>query len=393
MGAPTWSLGNMRICVTCADLNYLLKCLTDHSVRLEQIETLDEISMMITISRRDFRMLKRIVDECGADLQIKGRKGVYWHLRSMVRRPILVIGLLGFVFLTMYLPSRILFVKVVGNSDIPDQLILEKADFCGIHWGASRVKVRSEKVKNALLNELPDLQWAGVNTKGCVAIISVKEKVRSEETEHFSSGVCSIVAAQDGIILDFVITGGNPLCSIGQAVKAGQTLVSGYTDCGISIRVEEAEAEIYALTTRNIQVCTPVRMKKRGDVVRVEQRKYLQVGKKVINFYNNSRICDPTCVKIENKERISLPGDFFVPVYQITQTYYYYQMSDELDEGNVECTWLSDLAKSYVLSQMIAGEILESADSGLCLEDVYIWNGNYACKEMIGVKKQEEIVR
>ena len=140
-------------------------------------------------------------------------------------------------------------------------------------------------------------------------------------------------------------------------------------------------------------MCTPVAMRKRGDVVRVEQRQYLQVGKKVINFYNNSRIYDPTCVKIENKESISLPGDFSIPVYRITQTYYYYQISDDIDEDNAECTWMSDYAKSYVLSQMIAGEILESVDSGRCLENVYIWNGEYACKEMIGVKKQEEIVQ
>lgn len=393
MGVTTWNLGKMRICVICADLNYLLKRLTDHGVRMEQIEMVDEISVRITVSQRDFKKIKYIIDECGAGFQIKGRKGIYWHLCSVVKRPILIVGLLGLIFLSMYLPSRILFVEVVGNSTLPEKLILEKADYCGIHWGASRVNVRSEKVKNALLNELPDLQWAGVNTKGCVAVISVKEKARSEETEHFSTGVCSIVAAQDGIILDFVVFGGNLLCSIGQAVKAGQTLVSGYTDCGICIRAEEADAEIYALTTRKVQVCTPVGMQKRGEVVRVEQRQYLQVGKKVINFYNNSRIYDTTCVKIENKEHISLPGDFSIPVYRITQTYYYYQMSDKLDEEDVECAWLSDYAKSYVLSQMIAGEILESVDSGMCLEDVYIWNGEYDCKEMIGVKKQEEIVQ
>ena len=393
MSVPTWNLGKMRICIICADLNYLIKCLTNNGIRLEQIETIDEISANITILRPDFRKFKQIIAECGGALQIKGRKGLYWHLRSMIKRPILVIGLIIFVFLSIYLPSHILFVEVVGNSSIPEKLILEKADYCGIHWGASRVNVRSEKVKNALLNELPDLQWAGVNTKGCVAVISVKEKARAEEIEPFSSGVCSIIAAQDGIILDFVVSGGNLLCSIGQAVKAGQTLVSGYTDCGICIRAEEADAEIYALTTRKVQVCTPVAMRKRGEVVRVEQRQYLQVGKKVINFYNNSRIYDPTCVKIENKESISLPGDFSIPVYRITQTYYYYQISDDIDEDNAECTWMSDYAKSYVLSQMIAGEILESVDSGRCLENVYIWNGEYACKEMIGVKKQEEIVQ
>ena len=393
MSVLTWNLGKLRICVTCADLNYLLKYLTNHGVRLEQIVTIDELSVRITIARKDFRKFKHILIQCGAVYHIVGRKGIYWHLRGMIKRPILAIGLLTIVFLSMYLPSRVLFVEVVGKSRVPETLILEKANLCGIHLGASRVKVRSEKVKNALLNELPDLQWAGVNTKGCVAVISVKEKTRPKDIENFSSGVCSIVAAKDGIILDYVITGGNPLCRIGQAVKAGQTLVSGYTDCGICIRAEKADAEIYALTARDVQVCTPVLMRKRGDVVRVEERKYLQVGKKVINFYNNSRIYDPTCVKIENKECLTLPGNFSLPIYRITQTYYYYQVCDNTIEETVDCAWLSDYAKSYVISQMIAGEILESIDSGMCMEDIYIWSGDYACREMIGVKKQEEIVQ
>lgn len=391
--STTWNLGKIRICVTCADLNYLLKCLMNYGVRLEQIVTVNELSVMITIARKDFRKFKHTLSECGAVYRITGRKGLYWPLRGMIKRPILVIGLLAIISLSMYMPSRILFVEVVGNSSIPEKLILEKANICGIHWGASRVKVRSEKVKNALLNELPNLQWAGVNTNGCVAVISVKEKTQSEEMENFPSGVCSIVAAKDGIVLDYVVTGGNPLCKIGQAVKEGQTLVSGYTDCGICIRAEKAAAEIYALTERNIQVFTPVNMQRRGDAVRVEKREYLQIGKKVINFYNNSRICDPTCVKIEKKECISLPGDFSIPVYRITQTFYYYQMCHTIDEENVDYTWLSNYAKSYVLSQMIAGEILQSVDSGKCLKDIYIWNGDYACKEMIGVKKQEEIVQ
>ena len=92
----------------------------------------------------------------------------------MLFRPVLLAGLGILFLLAMYLPSRVLFIRVEGNMQIPDRQILAAAEECGIRFGASRREVRSEKVKNALLSSVPQLQWAGVNTAGCVATISVR---------------------------------------------------------------------------------------------------------------------------------------------------------------------------------------------------------------------------
>lgn len=35
-------------------------------------------------------------------------------------------------------------------------------------------------MKNALLSAIPELQWAGVNTYGCRAVISVRERTLPE---------------------------------------------------------------------------------------------------------------------------------------------------------------------------------------------------------------------
>ena len=43
--------------------------------------------------------------------------------------------------------------------------------------------IRSEKVKNSLLQRIPQLQWAGINTDGCVAVISVREKTAIKNSE------------------------------------------------------------------------------------------------------------------------------------------------------------------------------------------------------------------
>ena len=83
----------------------------------------------------------------------------------------MVIGLCLLLLLVCILPTRVLFMRVEGNESIPENLILEAAEDCGIRFGASRSAVRSEKVKNGILSRISELQWVGVNTKGCIAVI------------------------------------------------------------------------------------------------------------------------------------------------------------------------------------------------------------------------------
>ena len=73
-----------------------------------------------------------------------------------------------------------------------------------------------------------------------------------QQTDQKSAGVGSIVASRDGVITSITTTKGTPLCKAGQAVKAGQILISGYTDCGISIRADPAEGEVFAETYREM---------------------------------------------------------------------------------------------------------------------------------------------
>ena len=107
----------------------------------------------------------------------------------------------------------------------------------------------------------------GVNTSGCVATVSVRERTDPEVTEQ-DSAVSNIVASRDGFIVSATVTRGNFLCRVGQSVKAGQVLISGYTDCGICIQATRAEGEIYAQTSRDFAAVTPRRVDGSGGADR-----------------------------------------------------------------------------------------------------------------------------
>ena len=384
--------GMVRAELTCADPALALKQITDAGITAYDVSR-EEGTIVITFSirRTDRKILETLAAKRGYMLRFHGFFGIYWMFRSLLRRPVMVVGLLVFCFLALFLPGRVLFVQVEGNSGVPTRLILEKCQESGIYFGASRRQIRSEIIKNSLLEAIPELQWAGVNTKGCVAVVSVRERTEDSGGTKQTDPVSSIVALRDGIITRCTVTKGSQLCSVGQAVRAGQVLVSGYWDCGICIQAGPSEAEIYAQTERQLRSVMPLQRQKQV-ANGTESKKYsLIIGKKRINFYKGSGISGGSCDKMYAQYYITLPGGFVLPVSIVTET------SISCDTSQIELEREEALAisaefnRQYLQEQMIAGAILHSEENEVCLNSLLLLEGNYACEEMIAQVKSEEI--
>lgn len=317
------------------------------------------------------------------------RRGLYWVGRRLLGRPVLLTGMLLLLTLVLVLPTRVLFIEVEGNSHIPARQILEAAESCGIRFGVSRREVRSERMKNALLAAIPDLQWAGINTSGCTAVISVRERTTpdAQTEENF---VSSIVASRDGVISEMTVLQGNGICKVGQAVKAGQVLVSGYTDCGICIRATRAKAEIYADTRRDLTAIMPCAYVQRGQIVRSEKKYSLIIGKKRINFDKGSGISDSSCVKMYEETYVTLPGGFRLPVILVTEEWIWYDEAAVTMEQETAAAVLTESAGHYLSGLMVAGSVNQRAESVVADDGCYRLYGAYACTEMICKTRIEE---
>ncbi len=384
--------GMMKIRINTADPAGLLKKVNRKNIPLYSIEAEGELQTTAVIYRKDWPEILPILQRYGAEAKVIDYLGVYWKSIAFVRRPVLLIGILIITILSLYLPGRIFFVEVQGNEQLQQELILEKAKSCGISFGSLRREVRSEKVKNQLLSELPELQWVGVNTSGCVAIIRVQEKTADQNMELTKHEVGHIVALRDGIIVSQTVLQGTALCGVGQAVKAGQILVSGYIDCGMKIQAGKANAEVLAQTSHTIDTILIADRRERS-VIRSEKKNYsLLIGKKLINLYKDSGISDTTCVKIYKQEYLTLPGGFQLPVALITEQYLFYDVIPVQGETVEDYSWVVQYVDRYLCSQMIAGKIL-SSDTLFYQENERMYlQKNYLCLEMIGHVKLEETI-
>ena len=386
-----WSsiLGVIEVELLCTDAGFALTKLTDAGIEIRKASIReDQFGVSILIPRNQWNRLRTIANKYGYTCNVQKKKGIYWNLKAMICRPVLIAGLGIFLFLSIYLPTRVLFFQVDGNSFIPDNQILQACENAGIGFGASRAEVRSERVKNALLEAIPELKWVGVNTKGCVAVITVQERRDSVKVKE--SGICSIVASRDGVITFCTASKGNLLAKPGQAVSAGDVLISGYTDCGLSIKATKAEGEIYAQTIRDISAVLPTERQCKGEI-RKEIKKYaLIIGKKRINFYKDSGNFSCSCDKMYLTYTLTLPGGFLLPVSLVEETCVMRDVVDGTVDSLEAEEQLAGESLRYLQSEMIAGRVMRFTANRKDEENLLVLNTKYFCHEMIGQVHNEE---
>lgn len=393
MGIWKSLIGLVDVMLTSASPEQMLNLMNDMGIHFLGVKYVDDLNVLVTVYRHDFPLLRTVAQKRGEAYQIQRQYGVYWTLKRLLYRPVLTFGIALLVLLAMFLPSRVLFVCVDGNETIPANLIIEKAEQCGITFGSSRVLVRSERVKNRLLSAIPQLQWAGINTYGCVAVISVNERQTSDVKQQTFGNVSGIVAAQDGVIQEMTVYRGNPLCKPGQAVEEGQLLVSAYTDCGILIKAVRADAEITAITHRNLEAAAQLPTQERTAQLASNRKYSVIIGKKLINLYKGSGISDTGCVKIRTQSNLTLPGGFVLPIVLVEERFESYELSEPVQHVAIDHDWLHSFAEEYLQSQMIAGSILKRQVDTMVGVDAVTLSGTYDCLEMIGKMQSEEIIQ
>ena len=385
---PIWT-GKVRIELTSADTASRIGEINSMGIPLADIEKSGDLAFRATLLSCHLKIVQSLAEKRGDRVVILDRDGFYWSAFGLKRRPILLTGIVILLLSTLLLPNLVLFVSVEGSTSIPDRLILDQAQTVGIKFGAARGQVRSEKVKNLLLDAIPQLQWAGINTSGCKAIITVKER-NATKAEMDKYMVSNMVASGDGVISSCTVTNGTANCTVGQAVQKGQLLVSGYSDCGNFITAGRAEAEIFATTRHRMRAVMPLEHTIRGQFDNQTTKYSLCIGKKRINLYKGSGIYDSSCVKMESQYQLTLPGGFEVPVVLIRQHFIAYQLETIRDTDLTLDSRLSACLQSQLRNICVACTITDAQERYATESDIAILDAVYNCIEMIG---REQVVQ
>ena len=381
--------GIVRAELVSADPEGALRALGKAGIALDEITPKGALTLEFLLRREDLPAAEALCRKRGDSFRVLGRQGLWYVVGALWERKLLLTGLVFLLWLTMLLPTRVLFFRVEGNKAVPRARILWEAERQGLSFGASRRGVRSERVKNALLEAIPELEWVGVNTQGCTAVISVRERTAPVPVPEAKHQVGNIVAAMDGYILSVTVTQGTGQVQPGQAVKKGEILISGYTDCGICIQAAQAEGEILAQTQRQIEAVTPAQYLRKGKITGTKRALSLLLGKKRIFFWKDSGILEGSCDRIQKDYPLTLPGQFRLPVSLRVETYEIRESTSAKLTDEEASALLEAFAARYLPRQMIAGRIQQTQQTIQRNGDIYRLRGGFLCREMLGREKRE----
>ena len=355
--------------------------LTTKRIPFWNIQWLDPLTVRLCVLKSDAKAAADQIEAASCDVVCIRENGFFTIFGGLWRRPVLIVFLLLSMLSVCLLQRYVLFYDVVGNSDIPEELIIRELENIGIDFGRKGTSIRPQWVKDHMIGILPQLQWLTITQNGCRARVVVRERIPVPQTIS-QKGFANVVATQGGIITSQSILGGQRLYQVGDTVSKGDILVSGIVDLERLYVLENARAEIFARTWRSKTVKMPSEYTKKSPSTDTRHCIWLIIGSNRIKIFGNSGISYGSCDKMIAIKEPELPEDLHLPIRLEFETFRMYEPTGVRMDLSDARSILMAYTERAVQSEMIAGQILKRSDS---MEDgeCFVLRTTMECHEMI----------
>ena len=375
--------GSVRVEVSGAAPQRLLNAMSEADMPFWDAVPQDAFTIRLGLYSRDLRDAKALATRCQCELKLLRESGAPVVKRRLRRRVALLVTAVSCFAL---LAASSLFawdIRVEGNEQVSTGEILRALAGCGVEPGAFWPGWSSDEIRNSVILDIPELAWLGVSVDSSRAVIRVRERTEAPELVN-SEGMGSVTARTTGIIDSMRVYQGAPLVTVGDAVVAGETLVSGEMPSEVGdTRYVRASAEIRARTWYEMSASAPL------EYSGLEQsdsrtRWALVIGDKRINFYLGSSQTPTVCGKIITEYPLAWEGVFTLPVTLVReQPLEYDSAAAAVDEeelsGRLEAVLRSTLERELSgRGEILDAQFTSSASDGRlvvtmraeCMEDI-----------------------
>ena len=382
--------GTATLTILGASPEMALNRLAQETIGFWDLTMLDSFTYEITLLRKDYPRAMTAIQHAQCEGKLKKLSGFKQTFRGLGKRPGIWVALLAAVILPTVLSQFVWTIDVSGNETIPTQKVLQQLEEVGVYIGAYGPTIKSQDIKNQMLNRIPELQWIAVNRSGGKVQILLKERqLRPDIIDQ--KQICNIVAGKTGLVTKVEVYSGTVQCQVGQTVLQGQLLVSGYNQTDVNLQTSHAQAEIYARTWRKYHVLVPSQETVKQYTGQEERRYALEIGKKRINFSTKSGILSGSYDKIVSRQYLTLPGGIQFPICLVTEQYLAYETKvKEVDTETAEKTALAAV-NLQAKNQMVAGQVLQTSINSKAEGDMIAVELVLECEEMIARSQEADM--
>lgn len=218
--------GELEVTATGLSPEKLLNISAQNHIRLSGVRRLSYTQLRFSIGPSDYNRLKKLLPEGRYKLNISSSRGLSLMLYAFRARYCLIAGIIISIALAFFASSRVWFVKVRGCQRVSEESVLNILESCGLKWGASVSGEELDEMEKRLMQELPDISWAGISRRGVNIYAYIKENSELPEITPVNKPA-DVIAAKDGVVEKVTVLQGRAVATQGQTVRAGDVLISG----------------------------------------------------------------------------------------------------------------------------------------------------------------------
>ncbi len=223
-----WHFVNGCVIIQCTGRNLprFLNLLRANGMQVENVRGLPEGGLSLTVRARDFKRIRPLVRESGCRVHILARDGLPFLLWRLRRRPVLWAGLLVVIGLMAFASTRIMHIRVEGCDRLPEALVLRGLEEQGITRFGPYPESNLEDIGALMRLYDQRIAWVSLELIGsslCVEVTEMEPSVPAVDPDT----PCDVVAVKDGVIRTIEVYEGCSPFQAGDAVAAGDVLITG----------------------------------------------------------------------------------------------------------------------------------------------------------------------
>ncbi len=323
-----------------------------------------------------------LANELDVSVKIQKETGLYSLLHRYKKRICFPIGVAVFILFFAISSLFLWDIRVETDGNLSEAEVLARLEEIGVKPGALLNNLPDGRaMKEHLTDSFSNVPWAWVYIKGVRAIVRIHEGIIPPVIVNVDEP-CDIIAAKDGFITDMSVKRGREAVLPGNAVHAGELIVSGNVEVGKDddVRTYEVHAEgsVMALT-RYEETGKYTLFENRTEFTGREKKVYeVKLFSKTFSFLKK-----PPYESSVTVEKDIISADKF----SLKQ---YKYMEAEITKVQIPEEWVIEFAKRD-LSARVSSKL--GASAKLIAEEYDITRGNdfltvtgiYSFKEDIGV--------
>lgn len=207
------------------NLEKLLRQAAEAGVVIHEAERLDARTLRVQLNAGQKKALAALCERFGWEMREVHASILVRALRLLQRRRMLAVSAAVFVGLVYASSQTVWAVQIEqAGKDIGEvRRLLEEE---GVHPGQLKCRISLTALREKMTLYLPDLAFVGLRWSGSTLVVNCQGAEEGEQALREGESY-DLVASEPGIVTRLSVHSGTPQVKIGQAVYAGQVLVSG----------------------------------------------------------------------------------------------------------------------------------------------------------------------